>query len=126
MPYGQNPPLWGQNPYQQGWPPPYETTYRPLMPFNTELPSLATLELSDVSHLMNDPILHSPYWPLVPSKFRSNFPKFDGKEKEDPQAHLMTYHLWCSSNSYVDDSIRLCLFQKTLTGVAAKWYIELP
>jgi len=38
----------------------------------------------------------------------------------------MTYHLWCSSNSYVDDSIHLCLFQRTLTGVAAKWYIKLP
>lgn len=38
----------------------------------------------------------------------------------------MTYHLWCSSNSWVEDSICLCLFQRTLTGVAAKWYIELP
>ena len=26
----------------------------------------------------------------------------------------------------MDDSIRLCLFQRTLTGSAAKWYIELP
>lgn len=38
----------------------------------------------------------------------------------------MTYHLWCSSNSYVDDSIRLHLFQRTLIGAAAKWYTELP
>ena len=38
----------------------------------------------------------------------------------------MTYHIWCSSNSWVDDSIRLRLFQRTLTGTAAKWYIELP
>ena len=37
----------------------------------------------------------------------------------------MTYHLWCSSNSWVDDSIRILLFLRTLTGVAAKWYIEL-
>ena len=37
----------------------------------------------------------------------------------------MTFHLWCSSNSIVDDSIRLRLFQRTLTGAAAKWYIEL-
>lgn len=37
----------------------------------------------------------------------------------------MTYHLWCSSNSWVDDSIRLRLFQRTLTGAATKWYIEL-
>lgn len=38
----------------------------------------------------------------------------------------MTYHLWCSSNLYMDDSIRLHLFQRTLMGDAAKWYIELP
>ena len=38
----------------------------------------------------------------------------------------MTFHLWCSSNSIVDDSIRMRLFQRTLTGFVAKWYIELP
>ena len=38
----------------------------------------------------------------------------------------MTFHLWCSSNTLNDDSIRLCLFQRTLTGLAAKWYIEFP
>jgi len=37
----------------------------------------------------------------------------------------MTYHLWCSSNSWLDYSIRLRLFQRNLTGFAAKWYIEL-
>lgn len=96
------------------------------MPFNTQLPLLATLELLDVSQLTNDLILHSPYWPPVSSKIPGDCPKFNGKGKEDPQAHVMTYHLWCLSNSYVDDSIRLCLFQQTLTGAAAKWYIELP
>jgi hypothetical protein len=45
---------------------------------------------------------------------------------EDPNNHVMTFHLWCSSNSLMDDSIRLRLFQRTLTGSAAKWYIELP
>ena len=38
----------------------------------------------------------------------------------------MTYHLWCSSNSYVDDYIHLHLFQRILRGVTTKWYIELP
>ncbi len=38
----------------------------------------------------------------------------------------MTFHLWCSSNALNDDSIRLRLFQRTLTGPAATWYIELP
>lgn len=38
----------------------------------------------------------------------------------------MTYHLWCYSNLLNDDSICLYLFQHTLTGSAAKWYIKLP
>ena len=42
-----------------------------------------------------------------------------------PQNHIMTFHLWCSSNNIVDDSIRLRLFQCTLTGATVKWYIEL-
>lgn len=79
-----------------------------------------------VSRLTNDPILHSPYWPPIPSKILSDCPKFEGETKEDPQTHVMIYHLWCSSNSYVDDSIHLQLFQRTLTGDATKWYIELP
>ena len=83
------------------------------------------LELPDVLRLNNDPILHSPYWPPVLSKILSNCPKFDGKAKEDPQAHVMKYHLYCSLNSYVDDYIHLCLFQQTLIVVVAKWYIEL-
>ena len=43
--------------------------------------------------LKNDPILHNPYWPPVPTKIPSDFPKFKGKSEEDPQAHVMTYHL---------------------------------
>ena len=38
----------------------------------------------------------------------------------------MSFHLWCSSNSIVDDSIFLRLLQRTFTGSAAKWYIEQP
>jgi len=79
-----------------------------------------------VSRLMNDPILHSPYWPPVLSKISSDCLNFEGKVKEDPQAHVMAYHLSCSLNSYVDDSIRLHLFQRTLTGSATKSCIELP
>ena len=96
------------------------------MPFNPQLSFLATLELPEVSKLTNDPILHNPYWPLVPTKVPGDCPKFEGKVGEDPQPHVMTYHLWCSSNSLVNDSICLRLFQRTLTGAAAKWYIELP
>ena len=94
------------------------------MSFNPQLPFLATLELPDVSKLMNDPILHNPYWPLVSTKIIDDCIKFDSKSGEDPQVHVMTYHLWCSSNSWLDDSIRLRLFQRTLTGSAVKSYIE--
>ena len=96
------------------------------MPFSPQLQFLATLELPDVSNLAKYPILYNPYWPPVLTKILGDFPKFEGKSGEDPQAHLMTYHFWCSSNSWVDNSIRLCLFQRTLTGVATKWCIELP
>jgi hypothetical protein len=90
------------------------------------LPFLATLNLLDLSKLMNDPVSHDPTWPLVPTKLPSDIPKFEGKNGEDPGDHVTTFYLWCSSNSLNDDSIRLRLFQRTLIGVATKWYIELP
>jgi hypothetical protein len=93
---------------------------------NRQLPFLATLDLPDLSRLTNDPIYHSPVWPVIPAKLPSDIPKFDGKSGEDPNNHMMTFHLWCSSNSLMDDSIHLLLFQRTLTGSIAKWYIELP
>jgi hypothetical protein len=118
---------------QQGYPPPlganpyvsyqYPTFQQPV--FNRQLPFLETLDLPDLSRLTNDPIFHSPFWPPIPAKLPSDIPKFDGKPGEDPSNHVMTYHLWCSSNSLNDDSIHLHLFQCTLTGSAAKWYIEL-
>jgi hypothetical protein len=93
---------------------------------NKQFPFLATLDLPDLSRILNDPILHSPYWPFIPSKLPSDIPKFDGRSGEDPNNHAMTFHLWCSSNSLMDDSIRLRLFQRTLMGSETKWYIELP
>ena len=93
---------------------------------NRQLPFLATLELPNFSNLINDPIQHNPSWPAIPVKFPSDILKFDGKQGDDPKNHVMTLHLWCSSKSLMDDSIRLRLLQRTLTGTAAKWYIELP
>jgi hypothetical protein len=78
---------------------------------NRQLPFLATLDLPDLSQLTNDPIYHSPVWPAIPAKLASDIPKFDGKSEEDPNNHVMTFHLWCSSNSLMDNSIRLRLFQ---------------
>jgi hypothetical protein len=85
-----------------------------------------TLDLPDLSRLTNDPIFHSPVWPVIPAKPSFDIPKFDGKYSEDPNNHVMNFHLWCSSNSLMDDSVCLRLFQRTLTGSATKWYIELP
>ena len=65
-------------------------------------------------------------WPPMLTKIPLDIPKFEGKEGECPQNHIMMFHLWCSSNNIVYDSIKLRLFQCTLTGVATKWYIELP
>jgi hypothetical protein len=93
---------------------------------NQQFPFLATLDFPDLSRILNDPICHSPQWPVIPIKLPSDILKFDGKAGEDPNNHVMTFHLWCSSKLLMDDSIRLRLFQRTLTGAAAKWYIELP
>jgi hypothetical protein len=93
---------------------------------NKHLPFLATLDLPDLSWLTNDPISHSLVWPVIPTKLPSDNPKFEGNLGEDPNNHVMTFHFWCSSNSFMDDSIRLHLFQRTLISLAAKWYIELP
>ena len=45
---------------------------------------MATLELPELLHLTNDPILHAPHWPTIHAKLPSNIPKFDGKPGEDP------------------------------------------
>ena len=72
------------------------------------------------------PIFHQTFCTPIPAKLPLDIPKFEGKVGECPQNHIMTFHLWCSSNNIIDDSIKLRLFQHTLTGAAAKWYIELP
>jgi hypothetical protein len=46
---------------------------------NQKLPFLTKLDLLDMSHLTNDPILHAPFWPTIPAKLPSNIPKFRWK-----------------------------------------------
>jgi hypothetical protein len=60
----------------------------------------------------------------MPTKLPSDIPKFEGKVGEYLSNHIMNLHLWCSSNIIMDDSIRLSLFQRTLTGPSAKWYVD--
>jgi len=71
---------------------------------------MATLELPDLDRLMNDPIAYAPWWPAILHKLPSDIPKFNGNMGEDPSNHVMTFHLWFSSNTLNDDSIRLRLF----------------
>ena len=88
------------NPSHSGW-----NSQGPLC-----LPFLETLNFLDLSKLTNDPIRYSSSWPPVPTKLPSNILKFEGKTGEDLADHVTTFHLWCSSNSLIDDSIRLRLF----------------
>jgi hypothetical protein len=94
------------------------------IPTPLQMPYLASLNIPDLTKLTNDPILHDATWPAMPTKLPSDIPKFEGKAGDDPANHVMTFHLWCSSNSIMDDSVRLRLFQRTLTGPSAKWYVE--
>ena len=76
-------------------------------PVRPKLPFLTTLNFPDLSKLINDPLRHDPLWPPVPTKLPSDIHKFEGKAGEDPGAHATTFHLWCSSNSLNEDSVRL-------------------
>jgi hypothetical protein len=60
----------------------------------------------------------------MPTKLPSDIPKFEGKAVEYPANHFMTFHLWWSSNNIMDDSVQLSLFQHTLIGPLAKWYVD--
>ena len=75
---------------------------------------------------MNDHVSHDLDWAIVPNNLPLDIPKFKDKPREYLSEHVTTFHLWCSSNSLHEDLIHLRLFQRTLTGPAAKWYIELP
>jgi hypothetical protein len=92
---------------------------------NRKISFLAKLDLPDLSCLTNDPIIHALFRPSLTAKLPSHIPKFNGKPGEYPYNHVMTFHLWFSSNSLMEYSICLRPFQKTLTGVTTKWYIEL-
>ena len=92
----------------------------------TKIPFLDTLNLPDLSKLINDLVSHDTMWSVVPAKLPSDILKFEGNNGEDPVYHVTNFHLWFSSNSLNHESIRLLLFQCTLKGPIVKWYIELP
>jgi hypothetical protein len=92
----------------------------------TSNPFSGHAESSIFIEVMNSHMSHDPSCPPVPNELPSNIPKFEGKTGEDRGDHVTTFHLWFSSDSLNDDSIFLRLFQCTLMGVFAKWYIEIP
>ena len=63
----------------------FSTSVRPKLPFPE------TLNLPNLSKLMNGPVRHDPSWPPVPTKFPSDIPKIEGKVGEDPEAHATTF-----------------------------------
>jgi hypothetical protein len=89
-----------------------------------QMPYLDSLNIPNLTKLTNDPILHDATWPAMPTKLPSDIPKFEGKAGDDPTNHVIIFHLWCSSNNIMDDSIILRLFQHTLIGPSTKWYVE--
>jgi hypothetical protein len=76
-------------------------------PPNPPIPYLASLNILDLAKLTNDPIFHDATWPNMPTKLHLDIPKFEGKTGEDLSNHVMTFHLWCSSNNIMDDSNHL-------------------
>jgi hypothetical protein len=89
-------------------------------------PYMVGLNLQDLKKLINDHIWHHATWPTMPTKLLSDIPIFDSRAREDPSNHIVSFHLWCSSNSIMEESIRLMLFQCTLTVSTMKWYIDKP
>jgi hypothetical protein len=93
-------------------------------PPKPQMSYLDSLNIPDLTKLTNDPILHDPTWPRIPTKLSSDIPKFEGKAGDNLANYIKTFHLWCSSNKIMGDSIHLRLFQSTLTSPSTKWYVE--
>jgi hypothetical protein len=66
----------------------------------------------------------TPHGLQCPPNYLWTYQSLKERVGDDHANHVMEFHLWCSSNIIMDDSIRLQLFQRTLTGPLAKWYVE--
>lgn len=62
----------------------------------------------------------------MPNTLPSNIPKFEGNPREDHINYVRSFHMWHSSNSIIEDTIRLRLFQCMPTRDVAKWYVDKP
>ena len=84
------------------------------------------MDFPDLSKFINDPILHDPLCPAIPVKLLSDIPKFDKKQGEYPKKHVMTFHLWCSSKSFIDDSIHFTTLLENVDWYNRKMVYQTP
>ena len=76
----------------------------------TKLSFLETFNLRDITKMTKNLVMHNLCCPLVPTKLLYDISKFEGKTRDDPTTHILTFRLWCSSNSLMGDGIRLRIF----------------
>jgi hypothetical protein len=72
-------------------------------------PYLASLNIPYLTKLMNDPIYMIPLGLTCPPNYLQTSQSLKGNQGEDPTNHIMSFHLWCSSNNIMEDSIRLMI-----------------
>lgn len=97
------------------------------MPSNPQLSVLAKLELPVVLRLTNDPILHSSYWPLVPTKIPGDCQKFKGKSEEEPQVFFQLLDQRFHSIEYfLGNPNGRCFQNGTLTYLKVPLKIPIP
>jgi len=60
----------------------------------------------------------------IPTKLPSHIPKFENNIQEDPKNTFSSFHMWYSSNSFIEDNICLRRFQHMLTGATAQSYVD--
>lgn len=72
--------------------------------------SMASLNLPDLSQLLNDPLLHDLNWLPMPTNIPMNFPNLERNLGDDSTDHIKYFYMWCSSSSIMDDLVHLHLF----------------
>ena len=60
---------------------------------NPHLPFMTSLNLPDITKLINDPIAHDASWPNMPDKLLSDIAKFEEKQGNGLTNHNMYFHL---------------------------------
>ena len=78
------------------------------------MPYMVGLNFPYLRKLINDPIAHDLAWCAMPTKLHSDIPKFKGQVGEYLDNCIMYFHIWCSSNSIIEDSVWLASFNEPL------------